>query len=396
MRIALNAQLLAQGAGYRAAGIHGYISNLLRYLPPEVPEDWRILAHVGSENSATFDGVRMARASLDTRSAWRRIYWEQAIQPRELRNVDLYHAMAFVAPLVLPAPMVVTVYDLSFIRYPSRMSLARRAYLRAMTALTCKRARRVMAISQSTADDLHELLGVPKNKIDVTPLGYDRALFYPRQPAEIEHFRRKQGLPERFWLFVGTLEPRKNLMILLEAYRLLEKSERLPLILAGGIGWRGEQIISAIDELGLSDSVRHVGFVPTADLPLWYNCAEVFLFPSIYEGFGLPVLEAMACGTPVLASDASCLPEVVQRAGMCIAPDDLVRWAAALQTIKEEDEWRQLTGEYGALSAQRYDWKLTAMLTFRSYAYAILDKDPPPLKGAKDSSDDSADSDSND
>ena len=379
MRIALNAQLLSHGPGYRAAGIHGYISNLLRHLPREMPESWRLLAHVGRENSATFDGVRMARASLDTRSAWRRIYWEQAVQPRELRHVDLHHAMAFVAPFVLPAPMVVTVYDLSFIRFPSRMSLGRRAYLRAMTALTCKRARRVMAISQSTADDLHELLGVPKSKIDVTPLGYDKALFYPRQPAELEHFRRKQGLPERFWLFVGTLEPRKNLMLLLEAYRLLEKSQRLPLILAGGVGWRGEQIITAIDELGLSDSVRHVGFVPTADLPLWYNCAEVFLFPSIYEGFGLPVLEAMACGTPVLASDASSLPEVVDQGGLCIEPDDLVRWAAALQVVKDDEKWRDMAGRYAAAYAQRFSWRMTAMLTIRSYGYAILNEDPPPL-----------------
>ncbi len=389
MRIALNAQLLSHGPGYRAAGIHGYISNLLRHLPAEMPDHWRIRAHVGAANTATFDGVRMMRAGIDTRSAWRRIFWEQTLQPGELRDVDLYHAMAFVAPIILPAPMVVTVYDLSFIRYPSRMSLARRQYLRAMTTLTCKRARRVLAISQSTADDLQNLLDLPARKIDVTPLGYDKALFYPRQPAEIEHFRRKHGLPERFWLFVGTLEPRKNLMILLEAYRLLEKSERLPLILVGGVGWRGEQILSAIDNLGLSDSVKHVGFVPTADLPLWYNCAEVFVFPSIYEGFGLPVLEAMACGTPVLASDASSLPEVVAKAGMCIAPDDLVRWAAALQTAKEEDEWRELAGEYAAQAAQRYSWQTTALLTIRSYGYAILNEDPPPLDDPKDAGDDS-------
>ena len=387
MRIALNAHLLSNGPGYRAAGIHSYISSLLRHLPGAADDDWRFEAHVGAANTAAFDGIHMARARADTSSAWRRIVWEQTQQPRELRGVDLYHAMAFVAPIVLPAPMVVTVYDLSFIRFPARISSARRHYLRAMTSLTCKRARRVIAISQSTADDLQRHLGVPARKIDVTPLGYDKALFHPRQPAEIEHFRRKHSLPERFWLFVGTLEPRKNLMLLLEAYRLLDKEARLPLILGGGVGWRGEQILAAIEQLGIGDSVKHVGFIPAADLPLWYNCAEVFVYPSIYEGFGLPVLEAMACGTPVIASDVAALSEIVGKAGLCIAPDDLVRWAAALQAVREEDEWRETVGQYAAQAAQYYSWQRTALLTVRSYLYAMLDKDPPPLEDREDASD---------
>ncbi|MCY4247537.1 MAG: glycosyltransferase family 1 protein [Chloroflexi bacterium] len=383
----MNAHLLSHAPGYRAAGIHSYISNLLSHLPAAVDDDWRFEAHVGAANAAAFAGIHMARANSDTSSAWRRIIWEQTQQPRELRGVDLYHAMAFVAPLILPAPMVVTVYDLSFIRYPGRISPARRHYLRAMTRLTCKRARRVIAISQSTADDLQREMGVPARKIDVTPLGYDQALFRQRQPAEIEHFRRKHSLPARFWLFVGTLEPRKNLMLLLEAYRLLDKAERLPLILGGGLGWRGEQILAAIEQFELGDSVKHVGFIPVADLPLWYNCAEAFLYPSVYEGFGLPVLEAMACGTPVIASDAAALAEVVGRAGLCIAPDDLARWAAALQAVREEDEWRETVGEYATREARRYSWQRTALLTARSYLYAILDKDPPPLEGREDASD---------
>ena len=137
--------------------------------------------------------------------------------------------------------MVVTVYDLSFLHYPARLSVARRLYLRALTALTCARARRVLAISQSTANDLRAHLGVPAKKIDVTPLGYDRAAFRPLLETEKAHFRRKQNLPERFWLFVGTLEPRKNLPMLLKAYAQLPKAERLPLILGGGIGWRARE-----------------------------------------------------------------------------------------------------------------------------------------------------------
>ena len=218
MRIGLNAHLLSGRAGYRRAGIHGYISNLLRLLPTHAPSDWQFEAMVGAANSASFPGVNMMRAPFDTESPLRRIFWEQTLQPWQLRRNDLYHALAFVAPIVLPAPMVVTVYDLSFLRYPARLSAARRLYLRAMTALTCARARRVLAISQSTANDLTTLLGVPADKIDVTPLGYDRAAFRPLLETDIAHFRRKHSLPERFWLFIGTLEPRKNLPMLLNAY----------------------------------------------------------------------------------------------------------------------------------------------------------------------------------
>ena len=175
MEIGLNAQLLSHQDGYRSAGIHGYIANLLARLPAQAPEGWRLNALVSGASRADFAGVRMKRAPFDTSSPMRRIFWEQAIQPLELRAYDLYHAMAFVAPLILISPMVVTVYDLSFMRFPDRLSAARRLYLRSMTALTCARARRVLAISQSTADDLTALLGVPSGKIDVTPLGYDKS-----------------------------------------------------------------------------------------------------------------------------------------------------------------------------------------------------------------------------
>ena len=154
MRIGLNAHLLSQQAGYRSAGINGYIANLLRQLPANAPDSWQFQALVGAANTAQIERVKMSHSAFDTRSPMRRIFWEQTLQPLKLRQFDLYHAMAFVAPIVLTAPMVVTVYDLSFLRFPDRLSAARRHYLRSMTALTCSRARRVLAISQSTADDL--------------------------------------------------------------------------------------------------------------------------------------------------------------------------------------------------------------------------------------------------
>lgn len=383
MKIGLNAHLHTRQASYRSAGIKNYIANLLRHLPAIAPDHWQFEALVGAANRAEFKGVTMSRAALDTQSPLRRIFWEQALQPLQLRQYDLYHALAFVAPIVLTAPMVVTVFDLSFLRFPERLSPARRLYLRNMTALTCSRARRVLAISQCTADDLLALLGVPAEKVDVTPLGYDQAVFQPLPAAELARFRREQQLPERFWLYVGTLEPRKNLTTLLAAYRRLSQGERLPLILGGGIGWQGQAILAEIEQLGLADSVTHVGFIPAAELPFWYNCAEAFVYPSVFEGFGLPVLEAMACGAPVLTSDAAALTEVAGSAGRCIPAADVDAWGDALKRAKSDDAWRESARADGLARARQFSWKGAAELTVSSYRKAIAQRDlSQPLDGS--------------
>jgi glycosyltransferase involved in cell wall biosynthesis len=369
MHIGLNAHLLSGKAGYRTAGIHGYIDGLLRHLPAAVPHDWRFTALVGAANTTQIDGLTMRRSRIDTESPLRRILWEQAIQPFQLGDFDLYHAMAFVAPLLMTVPSVVTIYDLSFIHYPQRLPAARRLYLRLLTGLTCRRARRVIAISHSTARDLVETLRIPADKIDIAVPGCDPAVFRPLPAEQIAAFRRTKELPERFWLFVGTLEPRKNLLVLLEAYAALP--ERPPLIIGGGKGWDYEPIFEAVQKYKLEPFVKFVGFIPSEDLAIWYNCADVFIYPSVFEGFGLPVLEAMACGTPVIVSDASSLPEVAGDAGLCIPPDDVSAWTAALRRAWEDDQWREQARERGRIEAGRFTWTQTAGATVASYRKAL-------------------------
>ncbi len=376
MKIGLNAHLLSDKAGYRSAGIHSYIAHLLQHLPRQAAPDWRFQALVGGSSRAAIDGVSLSRARFDTSAAWRRIFWEQVFQPRQLSSFDLYHAMAFVAPVYLKAPMVVTVYDLSFLLFPQRLSAARRLYLSKLTALTCRRARRVLAISHSTKQDLVRMLSLNPDKIDVTPLGYDRSVFRRLPAAAIEQFAARKGLPERFWLFVGTLEPRKNLPMLLRAYASLPRSQRLPLILAGGRGWMADEVFATIERAGLEDSVQHIGYVPAAELPLWYNSAEAFLYPSIYEGFGLPVLEAMACGKPVITTDASSLPEVAGDAALCLPPADSDAWASALLTIRQDSAWREDAREKGLQRAMRFSWQRAADLTLASYRKALATESP--------------------
>lgn len=373
MHIGLNAHLLSPQAGYRSAGIHGYIANTLAALPSVVGTAAHLTAFVGAANPAQFTGVTVEQATLDTTHPPRRVLWEQAVQPFQLNRFDLYHAMAFVAP-VLPyrPPTVVTIYDLSFIHYPQVLSASRRAYLRAFTRHTVHKAARVVAISESTARDVVEQLGVPASQVDVAPCGTDFTRFRPLPPGEVAAFRAAHGLPDTFWLFLGTLEPRKNLPTLLHAYARLPRGNRPPLVLAGGHGWDYQPIYDAIQEHRLADDVRLPGFIPADDLPLWYNSADVFIYPSIFEGFGIPPLEAMACGCPVIVSDASALPEVVAGTdNLRVPPLDVDAWEAALYTALDDADWRARAATSGQRAAQRYTWANTAQQTWASYQQAL-------------------------
>ena len=371
MHIGLNAHLLSKSASYRSAGIHTYIHQLLTHLPQVAPDDWRFTAMLGGDNPARYEGISLRHSRWDTERPFKRILWEQLAQPTQLSDYDLLHAMAFVAPLVLPNPMVVTVYDLSFLHYPERLSPARRLYLRLLNALTCHRAKRVLAISHSTGRDVTDLLDIPAAKIDVTPLAVDTDVYKPLPETEVAAFRKRENLPERFWFFLGTLEPRKNLPMLLEAYAKIPEQARLPLILAGGKGWGYEPIDAAIERYQLQDTVRLTGFLPTDDLPLWYNSAEVFVYPSVFEGFGFPVLEAMACGTPVMTSNVSSLPEVAGQAGICLPPDEPTAWVDALRKVYHDAEWREAASNRGLTEAEQYQWTTTAQQTIASYRRAL-------------------------
>lgn len=373
MNIGLNAHLLTSQTGYRTAGIHGYMLNVMRWLPEIAPSDWRFSAMVGAACDIHIPKMTMRPSRFDTRSPFRRIAWEQAVQPWVLGDFDLYHAQAFVSPIMLTKPSVVTVYDLSFVHYPQVLSAARRLYLRWLTPLSCHRARRVIAISQSTADDVVRVFGISPDKVDVALGGYDSERFVVFPPEKIADFKRAKQLPDRFWLFLGTLEPRKNLVTLIEAYARLPKTERLPLVLGGGKGWLYDDIFAAIERYQLSDEIFTPGFLSAEELPFWYNSAEAFIYPSVYEGFGLPVLEAMACGTPVILSKASSLPEVAADSAILLPPREVEAWTAALRRAYHDRDWREITRQDGLQRAHKFSWRTTAELTLHSYKQALCD-----------------------
>jgi glycosyltransferase involved in cell wall biosynthesis len=367
--VVLNALLLDGRASYRSAGIHQYMLNVLQRLPEASP-GWRYSALVLPEAPALPDAIRrVAVPGVAGRAG--RIGWEQLQQPGVIRGLapDLIHGMAYALPLMAHGPAVVTVYDLSFRVMPKAFPAAQRLYLTAITAASCRRARRVLTISQATRADLIRLLGVPGDQIDLAYPGVD-GRFRPLPAGQVADFRARQGLPERFILYLGTLEPRKNLGALVQAFARM-RSPGLHLVLAGGKGWWYDSLLRDIEALGLRDVVHLPGFVPSDDLPLWYNTADCFAYPSAFEGFGLPVLEALACGRPTVTSDASSLPEAGGAVALTVAPGSVEALANALQTALTA-EAAERARALGPAHAAAFTWARTAACTVSAYQRAGL------------------------
>lgn len=363
-RIGLNAQLLAGSATYRSAGIHHYISRLLAHLPM-AGSDMDFLAYVNQSGSAALEGLRRRVTRWPTHQPLVRILWEQFALPMWARwdSLRLLHGLAFVLPVVRPCPAVVTVYDLSFARFPQFFHGANAAYLRLFTRLACRAAERVIAISESTRRDIAQLYGIPLARIDLARPGVD-PIFCPLPREQVQAFRQQRGLPETFILHVGTLEPRKNHLKLLEA---LARLSTFHLFCIGGQGWGYEAIYAAVERLNLKERVTFVGYAPAQELPLWYNAATLLAYPSLYEGFGMPVLEAMACGTPVITSNLSALPEAAGEAGMLVSPHDTEELAAAIHRLLSDADLRRQLSQAGLAHAAKFTWERTARQTVHVY-----------------------------
>ena len=372
MHVGLNAQLLSLAANYRGAGISWYIYNLLRQLPTTGPSH-RFSAFL-NERQYVDDRMSLHYASWPTQRPLARIVWEQMVLPAQLRRqkVDLLHSLAFAGPLMFRGPMVLTIYDLSFLRFPQAFRPWNRWYLSNFTRWSAHQARRIIAISESTRQDVIDLLGVPADKVDVVYCGAD-SMFRRLPPAQKERYRRERNLPEQFVLFLGTLEPRKNLERLLRAYAEWRQvdSSAPSLVIAGAQGWYYDAVLNLVHALGLQDAVLFLGYVPKEDLPLLYNNAQMFVYPSLFEGFGLPVLEAMACGVPVITADASSLPEVAGEAAVLVDPTSVEELSMALGSLWTDPDRRRDLAEKGIRQSSRFNWRRTAEETLSVYERAL-------------------------
>ena len=369
-KIGINAHLLTGRQGYRRAGIHNYISRLLRQMAVQNGEfDFTVYCNATKELGDL--NLQLVSTLLPAGHPLGRIFWEQLIWPvfAWRQKLDLIHSMAFVTPYVSSVPSVVTVYDLSFIHYPDQFPRLRQRYLARQTRRSCLSARRVVAISESGRHDIHRLFGVPLSHIDVINPGVED-VFHPRPAAEVDDFRRQKQLPARYVLHVGTLQPRKNIPTLINAFADLT-IEDIVLVLIGGKGWQYDEIFERVRSLGLEERVRFAGYVPGDELPLWYNAASVLVFPSHYEGFGMPVLEAMACGTPVIAAQTSAIPEAAGDAAMLFDPLDRTTLSERLAAVLDDPLTAAKMREQGLLQAKRYSWQNSAREMLAVYRKAL-------------------------
>ncbi|HMQ32356.1 MAG TPA: glycosyltransferase family 1 protein, partial [Chloroflexaceae bacterium] len=289
--------------------------------------------------------------------------------PRRL-GLALLHAPYFVRPVLgLPCPAVVTLYDLLGRHMPATLSWRGRLLYRASLALSLRQAAAVVTISESARADIARLYGLPAARLAVTPLAAD-ARFSPRPAAEVAAARARHGLPERYALYVGSNKPHKNLLALLRAWELLGRGPghggRM-LAIAGHEDRKHPELRRYVGERGLSAGLRLLPNLPDADLPALYSGAEVFVFPSLYEGFGLPPLEAMACGVPVLCSAAASLPEVVGDAALTFDPASPEALAEGLARLLGDAELRRELRARGLRRAREFSWRRTALGTLRVY-----------------------------
>jgi len=283
-----------------------------------------------------------------------------------LRRPGVLFVPSHVVPLLHPRKTVVTVHDLGYFVYPEAHTRLSRIYLRASTWFSVRAAKRVLAISQATKRDLMKYYGVPAGKIRVVYHGCDPVFRPVRDEKALADVASRYGVSRPYCLHVGTLQPRKNLGVLVEAWRLLrERMGRPPaLLLAGKRGWLYESLFEQVKRAGLDDLVKFTDYVDREDLPALYSGALALTFPSLYEGFGLPPLEAMSCGTPVICSNATSLPEVVGDAGILLDPTGVEAWADAVQRIAGNADEREQLSQRGLAQAGQFTWERCARETW--------------------------------
>jgi glycosyltransferase involved in cell wall biosynthesis len=304
-------------------------------------------------------------------------YFAHLNMDRWLRAGDIFHATDHLLPPLSRSRTVFTIHDLIFRFFPEYHLPLNRWFLSLMLPRFIQRADAIIAVSESTRRDVLRLMRVPPDKIDVIYEGVNPA-FRPLDDAQLASVRAKYHLPARFVLYLGTIEPRKNLVTLLEAQRALiqRDSTAPPLVVAGRKGWLYKPVFDRVRELGLQDYVLFTDYVHSADAPALFNAAEVFVFPSLYEGFGLPPLEAMACGTPLVCSNASSLPEVVGDGGILFAPRDVGGLAGAMERVLCDEQLRAELSAKGLKQASRFSWERAARQTLSVYRRVFGEKPP--------------------
>ncbi len=374
MRIGIEAKVLTS----RPSGIGRYAINLVRSLLKTLPEEDHTFEIV------LFTGPQTARSVLDTLTGSYREHF-CAMQSSLLRSlfslpygivqhkINVFHGLDHVGlPLFVKHGIyVITVHDVIPLLFPQLFTLKHRLIVRAGLARVAQQADMVIVPSYAVQQDVQQYLHIDADRVVVIPEGCEPRFRPLTQPEYLRSVRTKYGLPPLYILCLGTLEPRKNITTLLHAFArfrsTLHGEPVLHLVVAGARGWREQAIFQTVQRLGLEQAVRFPGFIDDEDLPAVYGGALCFVFPSLYEGFGLPILVAMGCGTPVITSNVAAIPEVAGDAALLIDPQDVEGIAAAMSVLVHNDTLRERLRQKGFVQAQQFSWETTAQKTLDLY-----------------------------
>jgi glycosyltransferase involved in cell wall biosynthesis len=369
LRVAIDLSPAVQG--------HGGIGRYARELAVALLEsDLDLTAFVvdgeGRTPAPPLDRIPAVRRR-DSNKAWRLRTLVSSFLGRPMDtvggSVDVFHGTDHLLPPLRRTASVLTVHDLSHLHVPRTHLPLNRSFLGLMLPRFVRAADAILCVSESTRRDVIATFGADASKVRTAHLGVS-ALYAPPTPAQVDDARTRYALPDRYLLGVGTLEPRKNLRTLLAAFAALERRD-LGLVLVGPRGWRVEEALGGRDlPAAVRDRVRLTGFVPEGDLPALYGGAEAFAYPSVFEGFGLPALVAMACGAPVIASDTTSLPEVVGDAGVLVPPTDVDAWTSALAAVLDDPARRAALRGAGLARARQFTWAKAAAVTRLAYEEA--------------------------
>ena len=379
MHVGINAQLLSYGQNYRNGGVSRYIRYLLTQLAKQ-PGEHNYTVFVNGqdviEQLAQHPQITYIPAPWPQSRPAVRVAWEQLTLPALIRqkHIDVLHSPVNVLPERMPrnCSTVVTLHDLAFLRFPTVLTRAKRIYHRTFTIRSLRRATMIVTVSDSTQHDAHELAGIPFGHMRTVYTCIDERFSNVSIQEKIRQFKEQHELTEGFILYLGTLEPRKNIDTLIDAYARLRQMHgvREKLVLAGGKGWLYKAIFEKVKQLGLEAEVVFPGFVTDSEQVLWYQAASAFAYPSLYEGFGIPVAEALACGTPVVTSNISSLPEAGANLALCVDPYDISALTDALYQALTDDILRKKCQMMAPTIAQRFSAQAMVEKTIAVYEQA--------------------------
>jgi glycosyltransferase involved in cell wall biosynthesis/GT2 family glycosyltransferase len=357
-------------------GVGRYTSNLCRsVLKTGGIKDYYFYTpgNMGNTIMTGIEGTHFEKPMASKQNNMMRILWEQIVLPIYSRKdrLDLFHYTDHALSLLFrKCPIIITIHDIAYLRFPNLLNTSRRIYKKNILRISIKKADIIIADSYATKKDIIEYFGIREGKIRVIHLGVESRF---RPINNVEEFRLKNNLPSKMILNVGTLEPRKNVVSLIKAFKKLREKglKDYKLVIAGEKGWLYKEIFKEAGHSDLKQEILFLGVVKDEDLPMLYNCADIFVYPSLYEGFGLPPLEAMACGMPVITSNTSSLPEVVGDAGIMVAPTDVNSLCEAMHSVLTNKELWNRMSNMGLERSKLFSWDNTVKKILEIYDEVI-------------------------